>query len=132
MLGAMLRMTMRAKPGMRKTVTALVLVPLAVLIVMFGVANRELVTVSFDPFDSARPAFSFGLPLFILIFVLVGLGVVIGGVAAWLKQHKWRARARRAESTVRDLREQLDAERSHGGNLPAPIESPSLLVPPPV
>ena len=124
-------MTRRVTISMRKTVTALILVPLAVLIVMFGVANREIVTVSFDPFDSARPAFALRLPLFILIFVLVGLGVVIGGAAAWLKQHKWRARAWRAESAVRDLRERLDAERTHG-NLPAPIESPSLVVPPPL
>ena len=33
------------------------------------------------------------LPLFVLIFVLVGLGVIIGGIAAWLRQHKWRAPA---------------------------------------
>ncbi len=51
------------------------------------------------------------MPLFILIFVLVGLGALIGGVAAWLKQHKWRVRARRAEAEARELRNRLDAER---------------------
>jgi hypothetical protein len=69
------------------------------------------------------------MPLFILIFVLVGLGVVVGGVAAWLKQHKWRARARRAEAEARDLRARLDA----GGpkrNVPATIETPPFAVPP--
>jgi heme/copper-type cytochrome/quinol oxidase subunit 1 len=89
---------------MRKFVTAFVLIPLGLVIVMFAVANREIITVSFDPFDSVKPAFAFRMPLFILIFVLVGLGVLIGGVAAWLKQHKWRARARRAEADVRRLR----------------------------
>ena len=49
------------------------------------------------------------MPLFILIFVLVGLGVLIGGIAAWLKQHKWRARARRAAVDVRRRRTPLDA-----------------------
>ena len=44
------------------------------------------------------------MPLFILIFVLVGLGVLVGGIAAWLRQHKWRVRARRAEAEARDLR----------------------------
>ena len=39
---------------MRKAVTALILIPLAILIVMFGVANREAVTISLDPFDSAQ------------------------------------------------------------------------------
>ncbi len=116
---------------MRKFVTGCILIPLAILIVMFAVANRETITVSFDPFDSTRPAFSFSLPLFVLIFILVGAGVVIGGVAAWLKQHKWRARARRAEADARDLRDQLDAQRSHAA-LPAPLDSPPLVVPPPV
>ena len=48
---------------MRKIVTAFVLVPLAIIIVMFAVANREIITVSFDPFDSARPAFALKMPL---------------------------------------------------------------------
>ena len=52
------------------------------------------------------------MPLFMLIFVLVGVGVVVGGIAAWLRQHKWRMRARRAEAEARDLRARLDAERA--------------------
>src|SRR5438094_9936199 len=95
---------------MRKIVTAFVLVPLAIIIVMFAVANREIITVSFDPFDSTRPAFALKMPLFVLIFVLVGVGVVVGGIAAWLKQHKWRVRTRRAEWEAKQLRERLDAE----------------------
>jgi uncharacterized integral membrane protein len=117
---------------MRKAVSALILIPLAILIVMFGVANREIVTVSFDPFDPADPAIALRLPLFILIFIMVGLGVLVGGMAAWLKQHKWRVRARRAESAANELRGRLDAERNRGGRLPAPIDSRSLVVPPPV
>jgi uncharacterized integral membrane protein len=114
---------------MRKLVTALILVPLAAVMVMFAVANRGIVTVSFDPFDAAHPAFALQMPLFVLIFVLVGLGVVIGGVAAWLRQHKWRARARRAEADLRDLRARLDAELPRG-RLPQPVEPPPFAVPP--
>jgi uncharacterized integral membrane protein len=113
---------------MRKIVTAFVLVPLAVVIVMFAVANREIITVSFDPFDSAKPAVAFRMPLFILIFVLVGVGVLIGGMAAWLRQHKWRVRARRAEADVRRLRTELDAQRSIAP--PVRDAQPPLVVPP--
>ena len=88
---------------------------------MFAVANREIVTVSFDPFDSAQPAFALKMPLFILIFVLVGFGVLIGGIAAWLKQHKWRVRARRAEAEARELRARLDAQRPQRG-VPAQLD----------
>jgi len=116
---------------MRKFVTIFILVPLAVLIVMFAVANREYITVSFDTFDSKNPAIAFKIPLFILIFLLVGVGVLVGGIAAWLRQHKWRARARRAEADVKRLRIELEAERSLAAAPPPPRETqPPLIVPP--
>src|SRR3970040_2416408 len=89
---------------MRKVLVAAVLIPLAVVIVMFAVANRGIVTVTFDPFSTTNPAFALTMPMFILIFVLVAIGVLVGGIAAWLKQHKWRVRARRAEAEARELR----------------------------
>ena len=115
---------------MRKFLALAVLVPLAIVIVMFAVANREVITVSFDPFDSAHPALALKMPMFILIFVLVAVGVVVGGIAAWLKQHKWRTRARRAEAEARDLRARLDAGEQRR-NLPAVADaSPPFIVPP--
>ena len=115
---------------MRKFVAIAVLIPLAIVIVMFAVANREIITVSFDPFDSAHPALALKMPLFVLIFVLVAVGVVVGGIAAWLKQHKWRMRARRAEAEARDIRARLDAGEPRR-NLPAVVEaSPPFIVPP--
>jgi len=96
---------------------------------MFAVANREIITVSFDPFDTAHPAFALKMPLFILIFALVALGVLVGGIAAWLRQHKWRARARRAEAEARDLRTRLDVQEPRR-NMPVPVETSPFIVPP--
>ncbi len=77
----------------RKIVTYVIVVPLAAVIIAFAVANRQLVTVSFDPFSSTSPAYAAAtLPLFIMIFVLVILGVIVGGAAAWLRQSHWRRR----------------------------------------
>src|SRR5476651_1261188 len=95
---------------MRKLVTAFIVVPLLIVLVMFAVANRQLVTISLDPFDTENPAFAFKSPLFILIFVLIAAGSIIGGISTWFGQRKWRARARRAEKEVRTLHEQF-AER---------------------
>ena len=114
---------------MRKLVTFIVLIPLAVLIVMFAVANRARVMVSLDPFNPMQPALAIEPPIFVLAFILVGLGVLIGGIAAWLRQHRWRLRARRAEAEARDLRARLDG----GGprtRLPSPRDTPPLAVPP--
>ena len=50
----------------RKIVTAIIVVPIAAVIVAFAVANRQTVTVSFDPFSSASPAYAATLPLFVI------------------------------------------------------------------
>ncbi|HTP91797.1 MAG TPA: DUF1049 domain-containing protein, partial [Xanthobacteraceae bacterium] len=69
---------------LRKIVAAIILVPLAVVIIAFAVANRQIVTVSLDPFSGGEPAAAVTLPLFVLIIVLLMLGVLVGGIAAWL------------------------------------------------
>jgi uncharacterized integral membrane protein len=119
----------------RKLITAVILVPLVIILVMFAVANRETITITFDPFDSVQPAFAFKLPLYLLIFALIAIGVVIGGLTTWFKQHKWRTRARRAEAETRALREQL-SQRSKWPpedqrTLPPPPDQPATLVFPP-
>jgi uncharacterized integral membrane protein len=91
----------------RKLVFWLVLVPLAIIILMFAVANRETVTVSFDPFSSQAAA-SISVPLFVLIFILVILGVIVGGIATWLRQSEYRRAARRRDSDVYALRREIE------------------------
>lgn len=118
----------------RKIVTAIIVIPLALILIAFAVANRQVVTVSFDPFSAANPAFAASLPLFILIFVLVIVGVVIGGVAAWLRQARWRRMAHRLDADVRALHQELEALRRRqsfetAANPRAPASYPT--VPPP-
>jgi uncharacterized integral membrane protein len=121
----------------RKIVTALILVPLAVALVAFAVVNRQAVVVSLDPFDQAHPALSVTLPLFALILGLVIGGVLVGGVAAWLRQSKWRRAARLAEAEARELRAELDRLRRRSTPSPLPAEpmpgayAPQLTIPPP-
>ena len=99
----------------RKIVTAIIVVPLAAIIVAFAVANRQAVTVSFDPFSAASPAYAATLPLFAIIFAVLILGVLIGGIAAWIGQRKWRRAARRLDSEVRALHDEMDTIRRRFG-----------------
>lgn len=94
---------------LRKIVGTLVLVPLAIVLIAFAVANRQFVTLSFDPFDAVHPAYSQPVWLFVPIFAALIIGVVIGGVGAWLRQRRWRSAARRLEREALDLRARLDA-----------------------
>ncbi len=70
----------------RKIVTWIIVIPLAAVIIAFVVANRQTVTVSFDPFSVASPAYAATLPLFAVIFVVLIMGVLVGGFAAWFRQ----------------------------------------------
>jgi uncharacterized integral membrane protein len=92
---------------MRKFLTALVVIPLGVLLVTFAVANRHFVTVSFDPFMSNDPSLSITLPLFLLLILVAALGVIAGGCAVWFGQRRWRRAARRHEADARAARVEL-------------------------
>jgi uncharacterized integral membrane protein len=117
----------------RKIVTVLLLVPLAVVFITLAVANRQTVVLSLDPFDQANPAFVLALPLFALILVLVIAGVVIGGVAAWLRQSKWRRAARLARAQARELRAEVDRLKRRMGATETMTGDyrPRLTIPPP-
>ena len=114
---------------MRKFFTALLVIPLGLIFIVFAVANRHFVTVSFDPFNSANPAVSVSLPLFAVIITVAVLGVAAGGIATWFRQHRWRRAARQYETEARqaraeiaDLRAAVAASRADQQRLPAPSQ----------
>ena len=92
---------------MRKFLTALVLIPLGLIFIVFAVANRHLVTLSFDPFNSTDPSIAVTLPLFVVIIAVAIAGVVAGGTATWFRQRHWRRAARQHEADARQARAQL-------------------------
>src|SRR6202000_2877013 len=65
---------------MRKFLNWLVLIPLGLIFVVFAVANRHLVTVSFDPINAKDPSIAIELPLFVVIIAVAILGVIAGGI----------------------------------------------------
>jgi len=111
---------------MRKFFTALVVIPLGLIFIVFAVANRHLVTVSFDPFNATDPSVAVTLPLFVVIIAVAILGVITGGSATWFRQRRWRraarqheADARQARAEVTDLRATATAARGEPQRFPA-------------
>ena len=102
---------------MRKFFSALILIPLAVVFVVFAVANRHSVTVSFDPFNSVNPSVGTSLPLFVVIIMVAILGVIAGGLATWFRQGHWRRAARLHEAEARRSRVELADLRIHAANV---------------
>jgi uncharacterized integral membrane protein len=113
---------------MRKFLSAVVLIPLGLIFVVFAVANRHLVTVSFDPFNSTDPSIAVTLPLFVVIIAVAIAGVAAGGIATWFRQRRWRRAARRHEADARELGAQLaDLRAGAAPSRPGPQRLPAPL-----
>jgi hypothetical protein len=91
----------------------LVLVPLCVVLIVFALANRQLVVVNFNPFAAAEAltAPGFGVPLFLVVYAILLIGVLLGGVAAWLAQGRVRRERRAWRREAEHLTRELDTLR---------------------
>ncbi|MFN0265282.1 LapA family protein [Tepidamorphus sp. 3E244] len=108
---------------LRKLFSLLILLPLAILLVAFTVANRHMVKVALDPFSPANPAIGYELPLYAVIFASLCVGVIAGGMATWFGQGRWRkeARDKRTEAArARREAESLRRDADRHDALPAP------------
>jgi len=110
---------------MRKIVNTVVIVPLALVLLAFALANRRFVTVSFNPFDPDDAVLALTLPLFIVIIASAMLGVLAGGLAVWFGQRRHRKAARRYEAEATQARNEL-AELWRNVALSAPARQPGV------
>jgi uncharacterized integral membrane protein len=114
--------------AMRKFFGVVLVVSLGVIFVVFAVANRHWVTVSFDPFNSVDPSLGVTMPLFLVIIASAAMGVVAGGCATWFRQGRWRRAARQHEADARQAKAQLADLRANavprGGSQPYPALPP--------
>jgi len=84
----------------------LIFVPLGIVVLLLAIANRQLVTVSFDPFSSGDiPGPSITAPLFIVLLLALMAGALLGGVGAWLEQGKTRRALRKARDEIEILQQ---------------------------
>jgi len=111
---------------MRKFIAAVILIPLAILMVMFAVANRGSIPISLDPFSSSAPALTVHMPLFLLLLIVLIIGVLAGGIAAWLRQSKWRRAARRLDRELRTARAEAEDARRRLAAVQTPPPMPAI------
>lgn len=77
----------------------------ALVLLIFAFANRQFISVSFDPFAAGdAPAFAIAAPLFLVLMATLIIGVMIGGAAVWLSQGRFRRAARQSRAEVERLR----------------------------
>jgi uncharacterized integral membrane protein len=91
----------------------------AIILLGFAFANRDLVTVSFDPFaTSDSAAFSIEAPLFAVVIVVAMLGVVAGALATWVTQGRHRKASRQSRIEADKWRAQAQALKAPHPALP--------------
>lgn len=105
---------------MNRVLTVVVLVPLAIVLIALAVANRGAATFTIDPFNPGNPGLSVEWPLFVLLFVALGVGLLLGSAATWLRQGRYRKAARERASEVRALRDQAMRATPPQPTLPKP------------
>ena len=88
-----------------RLILIVILAPLAVILVALAVANREIVAFTMDPFNPGNPALTTHLPMFVMLFLALGLGMIIGSVATWFKQGRYRKIARQRSQEADLLRQ---------------------------
>ncbi len=96
----------------RRIVGWFVLVPLCLVLVIFALANRHAVPVRFDPLSPENPLIpALDAPLFAVIFGMLIIGIVFGGVATWFAQAPNRREKRRLKKQNERLERELAAAR---------------------
>ena len=109
----------------RRILRTIVLIPAAAVLVALAVANRQSVTVSFDPFDPADPAYVLTAPFYLAGFALLIAGVVLGGIATWFEQGKLRRNSARLAAELGVVRSELGRLKQQA----AKAEGRSLMTP---
>lgn len=79
---------------LKRLVTLLIAFPLGAALVAIAVSNRQPVQLVLDPFRPETPALAIELPFYVYLLGTLVLGVVLGGLATWLSQSRWRRTAR--------------------------------------
>jgi uncharacterized integral membrane protein len=101
----------------------LILAPVGLLLLIFAIMNRHMVTVVLDPLSSDTPGFEIVAPLFLVLFLTGMLGVLAGGVVTWFAQGRYRRAARHARADIERLRAEADGLRAQlSPRLPTAIE----------
>lgn len=94
-----------------RVLSLVILVPLAILLVVFCVANRAPVAVSLDPLGT-MPQLDFAIPLFVLLMACVIFGVVLGGIGTWATQAHYRRKAARRQREIDRLTREAEDARA--------------------
>ena len=96
---------------LKRLVFVIVVLPIALLLVALAVANRQDVSLNYNPIQPDMPGMQLTAPMFVFMFIVFALGMIVGSMATWLKQSRYRRAARTKEAEAEEWRFKADKER---------------------
>jgi len=115
---------------MLRLISWIIMAPVAVLVVLLSISNRDRITLSLDPLP-----YSFDLPVVAVILGAVAVGFIWGAFAAWASGAKTRGlsrqrryQAEQAERNAKRLQDRLNKLESQSNEMASQgAESPASL-----
>lgn len=109
---------------MRRFLRWVIGVPVFMAVMTFAVANRKIVTLSLDPFNDTPTALALDLPLWLLFFFGIFIGIWVGWFYCWRAQAKWRKLARDRQAEISRLQSELLVNRDGAAKVEAQMLAP--------
>ncbi|MCS6758482.1 MAG: DUF1049 domain-containing protein [Candidatus Devosia euplotis] len=113
-----------------KIVGWVVLVPISLGLVVLALANRHFVVINFNPFapGDVIAAPGYGVPLFVVLYVVLLIGVLAGGIATRFAQTHHRRREKHWRREAQTLTGELEnLRKTKRGSSSAATDADDLL-----
>lgn len=93
---------MKNRSWLNRFGSKLIGLPVAIIIVVFAVSNRQAVTLTFWPLPG-----DVTMPVYLLSGMVLLVGFALGGIISWIGGGQQRQRVRAAETKARSLGREL-------------------------
>lgn len=104
----------------KKLINIIILVPIGVVLIVLCVANRQSVSMALNPFNAEDKVLSVTAPFFVYIFIAFIVGLVLGSLATWFSQHKYRKTAKAKKREAAQWRAEADRQKTQPAEIPPP------------
>jgi uncharacterized integral membrane protein len=105
----------------KKIVSLVVFIPLAIILIVLCVANRQSVTLALNPFQPSDTVLALTGPFFLFLFLAMLAGMLIGSAATWMAQARYRKQART------EARAAIQREKDAGREVKRPVDATALV-----
>ncbi|WP_099865775.1 DUF1049 domain-containing protein [Pararhizobium haloflavum] len=102
---------------LKRLVNLVILLPVAIVLIVLSIANRGPVTLALNPFEPSDSVLSVTGPFFVFLFVALMIGIVVGGMATWFTQSRYRKRARSEHYEAAKWHIEADRQRERANDL---------------